>query len=432
MKKLKIVWLCSFSNEKIRKHLSIKYSWSERMLFYLLGHTLSDGDSAIWNSNAIEEFENIKDVELHIICPVRNLSTLYMEYEENGIYYHFFRDENSSLFRKVIRFLFTRNSSRFRHNREKIRFLLNSINPDIVHVIGAENPQYSLGLYEVPEGIPTILHLQALLDSIKNNVSGKKQRNYFYKSKIERELIRKADFIITPVVPFVNHIRTHIKPNALILNGLLAMSQKVNLVPSKKEYDFVHYAAQLGESKATDVAIKAFGEAYKQNSNITLDLVGFCSLKFKRELNEIIADYKMHNAITFEGRLKTHDDVIRQIRKSKFALLPLKVSLIPNTLHEAMANGLPLITTITPGTIKLNEFNECALVSQQGDYKDIANNMLRLVNDANLVDKLKKNAADYEYRRNNNRDICLYWLELYRACIAYKLEGKSIPEQYLS
>lgn len=431
MKDLRIVWLCSFSNEKMRKHLSIKYSWLERMAFRLLGRSVSETDTAIWNINAIEEFEKISDVDLHIISPIRNLSTRYVEYQEDGINYHFFRDENSSLFRKVIRFLFTRNSSHFKINRRRIRFLLNEIHPDLVHVIGAENPQYSLGMCEVPDGLPTILQLQALLDSIKDKVRGRKRQEYSYKGGIERDLLKKADFVMTSAIPFVRHIRDNIKHDAVILNGTLAMAQKINLEPCEKEYDFVHYAAQLSESKATDMAVKAFGELYKRNSHITLDLIGSYSPQFKKELDEIIAHYEMCEAVIFEGRLKTHDDVIEQIRKARFALLPLKVSLVPNTLHEAMANGLPLITTETPGTIKLNEGNRCALVSRQGDCMDIVNNMLELLNNADLAEELRRNAADYEYQRSNNRDICLHWVELYRVCIANKRRGEKIPEKYL-
>lgn len=431
MRTLKIVWLCSLSNEKTRKHLTIKFSWSERILFKILGRTLDSSDSAIWNTNAIEEFEKIDEVDLHIVSPVRNLSTKYAEYQENGINYHFFRDENSSLFRKIIRFLFTQYSSEFKINRRKIRFLLNKIHPDLVHVIGAENPQYSLGLYEVPENTPTILQLQALLDSTKDVVKGKRCLEYSYKGEIERNLIKHTDFVITKAVPFFNHIRNNIKCNVPILNGTLAMAQKINLEPCEKEYDFVHYASQLSESKATDVSIKAFGEAYRQNSRLKLDIIGSCSPQFKKELDEIIDSYNMRDAVIFEGRLKTHDDVIKQIRKARFALLPLKISLVPNTLHEAMANGLPLITTETPGTIALNDKNECALISMQDDFLDIASKMLKLLNDADLAERLMMNAAEYEYNRDNNRNICMYWVELYKVCIANKRNGDKIPEKYL-
>ena len=134
----------------------------------------------------------------------------------------------------------------------------------------------------------------------------------------------------------------------------------------------------------------------------------------------------------FEGRLATHDDVIRQVRKSRFALLPLKVSLVPNTLHEVMANGLPLVTTVTPGTPVLNEKRESVLISQPGDVEDIARNMIRLIENKELGEKLRKNAALTEYETANNTEIIAHWVAVYEAICSYKRDGVPIPNKFLS
>ena len=96
--------------------------------------------------------------------------------------------------------------------------------------------------------------------------------------------------------------------------------------------------------------------------------------------------------VIFCGPLPTHDDVIKQIRKSRFAILPLKIDLISGTIREAMANGLPVVTTITPATPKLNETRESVLLSEKGDFKAMAENMLWLINDNEVAIKLKKNS----------------------------------------
>lgn len=433
MKKIKVVWLCSLSNEKIRKHLNVKYSFIQRLLYFLFGRKLSlSDDSAIWNTNAINEFEKMDNIELHVVIPVRNLSDKFCEFEENSIFYHCFRDENSSLIDKIIRFIFTKNSSEFKLNRSRMRELINKIKPDIVHIIGAENPQYSLGLYEVPQNIPVVLQLQALLDSIKDKVDLSAKTNYYYKACIEKNLINRADYVATCAIPFIKHIRENINKHVTIINGTLAMAQKIDLSPCETSFDFVHFASCLSESKATDVALEAFFVASKQRPNITLNIIGGASNEFLTYLKSRVKEEGLQDYVQFEGRLKTHYDVVSQLRKSRFALLPLKVSLIPNTLHEVMANGLPLITTITPGTSFLNKNKQCALISPQGDYLDIAKNMLLLLNDEKLAKNLRKNAAEYEFNRNNNSDICMHWLELYKVCIANKKYGDVIPVQYLS
>ena len=111
------------------------------------------------------------------------------------------------------------------------------------------------------------------------------------------------------------------------------------------------------------------------------------------------------------------DEVIKQIRKSRFALLPLKLDFVPNTLHEAMANGLPVVTTITDGTPSLNEKKKCVLLSEQNDFQAMADNMIALLEHEQLGKELRQNAAVYEDERSNNKSIIAKWVESYKNII---------------
>ena len=147
-------------------------------------------------------------------------------------------------------------------------------------------------------------------------------------------------------------------------------------------------------------------------------------------MDKLIEELGITGAVTFEGRLPTHDDVIKQIRKARFALLPLSVSIVPNTLHEAMANGLPLITTVTSGTPNLNKKRQSVLISEKGDYKDIAKNMLLLLSDSQLAETLRVNAAQTETERSNNTDIIRHWVNAYSAILKHKKDKEPIPESF--
>ena len=429
---MKIVWLCSVSNTEIRLKLETTVNPLEPFLWKAVHRKMEKGiDSGIWITNGINEIKNMPEVDLHIVSPCRDLSKMRQDFDIDGVHYHFCRDENSSIFMKIYRYLFSRNSSQFKTNRRRICKIINDINPDLVHVIGAENPQYSLTLLDLPKNIPTILQLQALLMSIKDKVNGEAKINYTYKAEIEKELIKRADYVGTNVSSFISYIRKNVSDEIKFLNTSLAMAQKIDLSETKKEFDFVHYAGGLGKTKATDIAIKAFGEAYKVNPNITLDIIGQCPDDFRKEIDIIIDEFGIHNAVTFEGRLPTHDDVIKQIRKARFALLPLSVSIVPNTLHEAMANGLPLITTVTSGTPNLNKKRQSVLISEKGDYKDIAKNMLLLLGNPHLAETLRINAAQTEFERANNKEIIRHWVEVYSAVLNCEKEGKPIPKDFL-
>ena len=73
--KLKIVWICAFSDGKIRQHYKTKCGFFMRTIYEIMnGKSAKSQDFAVWNSNGIAEMEKHEDVELHVISPIRFLS----------------------------------------------------------------------------------------------------------------------------------------------------------------------------------------------------------------------------------------------------------------------------------------------------------------------------------------------------------------------
>lgn len=414
---IKVVWICAFSNPKVREHFTTKINPILRFILKKKGHPVNTSvDYGIWNSNAIKEFEKIKDIDLHIISPIRYLSKKEVRFDVNGIHYYFFRDENSNLISQLYYQLVTKNKSLFIKNRKHVRTLVKEINPEIVHVIGAENPYYSLALLDIPDKIPTIIQLQALLDRLVENIANQfEKKNIAYKGRLERQIIDKADYVGTEVVDFKEYIKEEIKPETKFLDISIAMGNEINLTEEVKVYDFVYFAAGINENKAGDVALKSFAIAHQLHPEITLNIIGKIDEGFRKILDEIISKNRLENAVFIEGKLPTHNDVISQIRKSKYALLPLKFDFVPNTIREAMCNGLPVVTTITEnGTTKLNEKRESVLLSKPDDHNAIAKNMIKLIENPTLAETLRKNAAISEEERINNYDMMLKWADVYK------------------
>lgn len=430
-KQIRVAWICHFSNAKVREKLHVKENLLRKLVYKIKGKAFREGtDMAVWNSNAIEEMEKMESIELHVICPVRDLGTREVRYVENGIYYYFFREQDSSLLNFSIHHLFIMHSYRWKTNRSIIKNIISEIKPDIVHVFGAENPFYSLAILDIPKTTPTIIQLQTLLSRLVDVTDVKSQKiDFYYKGQIEQEIFNKATFIATGLKEFGDYILANINPRAKILNLFLAMGNKINLEPCEKEFDFVYFANDI--SKAADVAIEAFILAHKKNPQITLDIVGSYKEGFKKELRNRLSNNNAIDAVFFEGRLPTHSDVIKQIRKAKFALIPLKIDFVPNTIREAMANGLPVVTTVTDGTPALNIKRESVLLSGQGDYQAMADNMLKLMADDKLQSKLRQNAALTDSEYMNNKDIVQSYCDAYRACIDYFCNNIPIPSNLL-
>ena len=425
--KIRVLWLCSVSNAEMREHYQTKAGPALQWIYKKFKHTTTDDkDHAQWDTNAIKEIEKRDDVELHVVCPKRFLTKKYVDFEMNGVHYHLFRDQNSALIPWLYSQTIAKFSSRYHRNRKRIKHIIETVKPDIVHVIGAENPQYSLATLDIPESIPVIVQLQALLCSLeKVSRIPFERKDYHYKGEIEKEIFKRTPFIGTTAPGFIDYINNIIESNAVILKISLALTEPVYKGENEKIYDFVYFASNL--SKGADLAIKSFSIAHQKYPNITLDVIGGYTDELKSTLDGIVEEKQLKNSVTFEGFLPTHDDVIKQIRKAKYALLPITMDIVPGTVREAMANGLVVLTSITEGTPKLNVEMESVLLSPVCDYEKMAEDMITVLENPEFAKTLRENAWKIAEERSSNREVIQKWVDSYKACLAYCKEGIPVP-----
>lgn len=419
MDKIKVVWVCSFSNPIVRSHYETKVPFLTKLIYkYVKNISSNTKDSAVWNTNALTEFERYEDVDLHVICPVRFLTKKQVRCEINGIHYYFFREENSSFIRWMLFQLINQYKAKFQRNRNVIKKLVSEINPDVIHIIGAENPHYSLSALDMPVRTPLIVQLQALLCRlVQTTKDSVEKKDFAYKGELEKQIILRADYIGTRAQIFIDYIRNYIKKDARFLDITLATVEPINTNLDKKEFDFVYFS--VGINKAGIDAIEAFAIAHRRFPQLTLNIVGGYDDEYKAMLDRRMAELGITNCIKFEGLLPTHDDVITQIRKSKYALLPLTMDLVPSTVREAMANGLPVVTSYTEGgTSELNKDACCVLLSPVGNYEQMADNMVTLVSSPGLADEIRKNSELYLKKTfGSNYEITREWVEAYKMCL---------------
>lgn len=415
---IRIVWLCYFSNREVRKYLPIRYRFFERLERVLSGQSLKPNvsDIAIWNTRAIKEFETHPEIELHVVSPCSYLASKQVSFVIRGVHYVFIENEEVSFRKRLITHLSNRPYG-YRKNREHIIEIINEIKPNVVHVIGAENPFYSLALLDIEKPIKTVVQLQTLVsDPVFADGYPISRKRLEYLRGVERQVISCADYVGTTVQRYKDLIDKLFGGDVVLVPTSLPLSEDcIGKELIDKSFDFVYFSLNI--NKAADIAIESFAIAKNKHPEITLDIVGGYTNDYKQELETRLKELSIQESVYFEGCLETHDDVIRQIRKSKYALLPLKVDMVSGTIREAQANGLPVITTITKGTPALNKDRECVLLSPIDDINEMANNMVRLIEDDSLADTLRKNSLISAHSRESSKKIVDDYISFYKTIV---------------
>jgi len=430
MEKIKVVWLCHFSNQQTRSNLKLS---STRFFYRLIAKIIGKEpknrdykDFAPWISILIEEFEKFEDVELHVISPQVGLKGISSQFNLNGVHYYFYNPDFtlflSYLIKNVALWLKIQPSSFI------VKRFLKKIKPDIINLIGAENYYHSCVVLDI-EKIPILVTCQTIFTNpqrLQFQPHADKSKNW----AIELLIQQKEKY-------FACGGRMHrdllIENNreAIVLKGYLPAKTPGKIEEQVHEYDFVCFAAEHDDKKGTKDAIEAISLVKVRKPDVRLNIVGKCSPDYREILDKIIIKLGLIDNIVFHSYFAEHADLFRQVKKSKFALLPVKMDVISSTTREAMHLGIPVITYRTSGTPLLNKEKECVLLADIGDINKLAENMILLLESDTLANKLRLNAQEYVDINFNNAVEAIRLKKIYRAVILHNTNGSEIPKELL-
>ena len=429
MKKIKVVWICHFSNQQVRERMPLTKRNISNNIRKLLGkQSISYSDFAPWITNQICEFEKFDNVELHVIAPHSGLNKILFEFEMKSVYYHFFKPDLFFLLDKFIDKIWGKRRKKYKLNRNIVKNILNNIQPDIVNLIGTENPYYSITALDI-KNIPLYVSAQTVYTNPdREKYSGivdqhswdtelkihQKEKYYGCIGRMHRDLILKNN------------------PEAIIFKYFFPI-QKPLVIESEleKEFDFVFFAAQVTNKKGIEDALEAIAIVKRHHNNVSLNVVGWCAREYKAFLLVKIQNLNINDNVTFNDYFPLHEDMQRHISKARFALLPLKLDVISSALIEAILIELPIISYKTSGTPYLNKNGETVLLAEIGDLEKLAANMLRLLSSSELAAKLKKDAKAFVEKEFDNTTSAQRLVRNYKAVINHYYHNIPIPNDLL-
>jgi glycosyltransferase involved in cell wall biosynthesis/predicted SAM-dependent methyltransferase len=155
------------------------------------------------------------------------------------------------------------------------------------------------------------------------------------------------------------------------------------------------FVGRLTPKKAPDITLKAFAKAYSKVKNIHLDIVGdhFLlnqSTSAKAQLEDYVAKNNLQDAVTFHGAQP--NEYVKKILSRSSVYVQHSVTVpetgdaegLPNSILEASAYGLPVISTFHEGIPEEVENYKTGFLVNEFDVDTMAKYMIKLANDPAL------------------------------------------------
>jgi len=283
----------------------------------------------------------------------------------------------------------------------KVRSIARELSPDVVLSLPEEIGIYVI-LAMLGSGIPVVV-------SERNN-----PRVMPYK-KITRALRRLAypfaKGLVFQTEMARDYFPKHLHKKSVVLPNPLDISELPDAYKGERERTVVG-AGRLNVQKNFPLLIDAFAIFHESHPDYKLIIYGEgeCAEPLEEKARAALPE----GSYAFPGRVK---DLVQRMNKAAMFVLSSDYEGMPNVLIEAMATGVPSISTDCPsgGSAMLIKDGENGFLTPVGDAKALAEAMNRIADDKELSEAFSENGIKVRQLLEADK-ICGEWLKY--------LEGK--------
>jgi len=238
-------------------------------------------------------------------------------------------------------------------------------------------------------------------------------QNKKYSKKVERirkiqiKVVKSADKVIVPS-EFLKRI---VKGWGVNENKIFVIYNSVSVIEDIKNDlkiagDIIISGGRLEPWKGMDLLIKIMPDLLKENPDFKLIIVGYGPEKIG--LEKLVLTLKLNDKIQLINRLP-HKELLEYFKASKVFVLNTGYEGFSHFLIEAMACGLPIITTNVCGNPEIIKDNYNGLLVEYNNKEQIKNAILKIWHDKELQEKLinngKKSAEQFSVEKMINETI---------------------------
>jgi glycosyltransferase involved in cell wall biosynthesis len=374
---MKVVWLCSFSLNNLRKYTKIHAE-------------ISKFHAATWIDYMIQEIKKRNEIDLHVIT-----SSPYIKKEliisEKNITYHVLKRGVPFVHKGFPDYFRVDSFSKYFFLRKKLKKKILQINPDVINSHGTEDV-YSIVLNDM--NYPSIIWMQTYMEFFGNeNLWIRIQK------KIEKKVFQRQNNFILNTNIFENLINK-INPKAkfyFLSYPVADISFEMN--ENKKDAD-ICYVGSTVKRKGIEDLIDVTKIMVKKFPDLKVKVIGGHSGKdYMNFLKSKINFYNISKNIEFFGFLPEHKNVLKELKKSKLFMLPTYIDAGPRVVAESMALKVPVISYNIGGLPWMIGKNERGVIVEKGNINDMAEAAISLLEDNSQREVISNKA--YLFAREN-------------------------------
>jgi glycosyltransferase involved in cell wall biosynthesis len=266
----------------------------------------------------------------------------------------------------------------------KILLCLRSIHPDIIHI------------QNIRLGIPG--YLSKKLFKIPYVIYARGSENIHHLSSISSYILRltllNANKVLVLTQDMKNDIKSFYKGDILVIPNGIELDKFENFstdylrTEQKKSIIFIGRFVPI---KGLEYLIKAMDVIQKENENIYLTLVGDGNQR--NFLEDMVKKLHLGKKVIFKGIIE-NTQVPKYLIQSDVFVLPSLSEGFPNVILEAMAAGLPIVTTNVGGLAEIIKNGENGYVVEPKNPDQLARKLLDILQNNDLRSLMSRNNID--------------------------------------
>jgi glycosyltransferase involved in cell wall biosynthesis len=272
---------------------------------------------------------------------------------------------------------------------------------DIAHIFSAAFSSFLIAT------MPAICVSRILGKKVIVNYRSGLAKRHLTASWIARSILQRVDKVLVPSAYLVEvfrefHIVAQAIPNLVEL-ALFSYRSRERLRP------FLLCSRNLEPCYGIDLVLRAFGEVQKLFPEARLWVLGEGSQG--NAIRCLIAELNL-TRVEMTGRV-TRENIGHFYDQADVLVNASRIDNMPLSILEAFACGLPVATTDAGGIPYIVHHEQTGLVSKTEDWRQLAANVIRLLQESTLVRRLTKNAYQQSFTYDWGT-VRRQWLRLYR------------------